>query len=154
MARNVTAAMESPTARPPEKPRCERGAGTILCGDARSVPLHARAIGTTVASEHGMARVTILTKHALSREEAARRVREKLGSVAAARYRRQVTELREGWSEGTFFFGFEVVGMHVSGTLTVEETAIRVAADVPFAALLFKKKIEKEVRAELGSILD
>jgi hypothetical protein len=65
-----------------------------------------------------------------------------------------VAELREGWTDGTFSFRFKVVGMRISGTLTVEDSAVRVAAEVPFAALLFKKKIEEQVRAELGSALD
>jgi len=44
--------------------------------------------------------------------------------------------------------------VNVSGTLTVDDSAVRVAVDVPFAALLFKKKIDEQVRAELVSALD
>jgi Putative polyhydroxyalkanoic acid system protein (PHA_gran_rgn) len=101
-----------------------------------------------------MARLTIVAEHNLPREEALRRLKTKLGGNVAARYRRQVMELHEGWTDGTFAFRFKAVGVRVSGTLTVDEAAVRVAADVPLAALLFKKKIDEQVRAELVSALD
>ena len=101
-----------------------------------------------------MSRLTIAAEHKLSRQEALRRLKTRLGSRVAARYRRQVIELYEGWTDGSFSFRFKAVGMKVSGTLTVDDSAVRVAVDVPFAALLFKKKIDEQVRAELVSALD
>lgn len=101
-----------------------------------------------------MARLTIVAEHELPKGEALRRLKTKLGSCVAARYRRQVIELHEGWADDTFSFRFKAVGMKVSGTLTVDDSTVRVAADVPFAALLFKKKIDEQVRAELVSALD
>lgn len=101
-----------------------------------------------------MARLTIVTEHTLPKEEALRRLKTKLGGGVAAGYRRKVIELHEGWTDGIFAFRFEAVGMKVSGTLTVDDSTVRVAADVPFAAMLFKKKIDEQVRAELVSALD
>jgi hypothetical protein len=72
----------------------------------------------------------MVAEHELPRDEALRRLKTKLGSRVAARYRRQVIELHEGWADGTFsfFFRFKAVGMKVSGTLTVDDSTVRVAA--------------------------
>jgi hypothetical protein len=43
--------------------------------------------------------------------------------------------------------------MKVSGTLTVNDRDVRVAAELPFAAMLFKKRIDESLRAELDALL-
>ena len=101
-----------------------------------------------------MARLTIVAEHDLPTEEALRRLKAKLGSAVGAGYRRQVIDLHEDWTDGTLSFRFKAVGIRVAGTLTVRDRTVRVAADVPFAALVFKKTIEERLRAELGAALE
>ena len=45
------------------------------------------------------------------------------------------------------------MGMAVSGTVAVEQQCVRLAVDLPFAALFAKGMIEDRIRHELGKLL-
>jgi hypothetical protein len=100
-----------------------------------------------------MAHLTMTAPHRLEKDEVLRRVKDKLGSLVAG-YARRLSDLHERWNEGTLSFGFRAVGMRVSGTVTVNDSEVLLAADVPFAVMLFKNRIDKRVRAELGALLN
>lgn len=99
-----------------------------------------------------MPRLTMQAPHALGREEALRRMKEKFDALRDA-HGSEVSELREQWNENTFRFGFRTFGMEVTGTVAVEDAAVEVAADLPLAAMLFKGRIEDQIRAELDQLL-
>ena len=92
------------------------------------------------------------TSHRLGKEEAQRRLKDKLSTVPAD-YRRKVTHLREEWSDGTLSFAFETMGSRIAGTMVVQDREVRLAADVPFHIAIFKRLIERRLRAELGDLL-
>jgi hypothetical protein len=98
-----------------------------------------------------MARLAITAQHRLSKEEVLRRLKERLGSIP--QYRLQISHPYEEWDHDVLAFRFTALGMKVSGTLTVNDRDVRMAAEVPFAAMLFKKKIDGSVRAELDALL-
>lgn len=60
---------------------------------------------------------------------------------------------RLGRNQNILSIAFKAMGMSVAGTITVEDTEVRLVAQVPFAALIFKRLIEKTVRAELRGLL-
>jgi hypothetical protein len=99
-----------------------------------------------------MATLTLTANHKLGRAEALRRVKEKLESLLAT-YRSKVSDPHEEWTENSASLRFGVVGVHVSGTVTVTDSELRVTATVPFAMLVFKHKIESRVRTELDRLL-
>jgi len=43
--------------------------------------------------------------------------------------------------------------MSVSGTLEVEASLVRLVANLPLAAMMFKGKIKQQAREELGALL-
>ena len=43
--------------------------------------------------------------------------------------------------------------MKVSGTVTVEEAAVKMDAQVPLAAMMVRGMIEKRIQEELGNLL-
>ena len=90
--------------------------------------------------------------HALGKEEAKRRLKERL-RVARAAHGSKAIDLHEEWSDGTLSFDFETMGTHVTGMMIVRDDEVRLAADVPFHVAIFKRYIEKRIRAELGSLL-
>ena len=92
------------------------------------------------------------TPHHLGKVEAERRLKEKL-SIARDAYGRKVTHLRGEWSDGTLSFAFETMGTSIAGTMVVQDTEVRLAADVPFHVAIFKRLIERRIRAELGNLL-
>ena len=92
------------------------------------------------------------TAHSLGQEEAAKRLKEKFCSVRS-KYGSQVNNLQEKWTDHTFSFGFKAMGMGVTGSVRVEEDRVKLHADLPLAAMLFKKSIEQQIRLELSGLL-
>jgi hypothetical protein len=92
------------------------------------------------------------TPHALGQEEAIRRLKEKFEAIRTA-YHAQVSELREQWQENTLSFAFKAVGMKIAGTVTVGASEVLLAADLPLKAVVLKGLIERQIRAELGTLL-
>ncbi len=65
----------------------------------------------------------------------------------------KVQNLVEQWSDNTLNFGFKTFGFDVSGTVAVEPQQVKVDAKLPFAAMMFKGKIEQALRDELTKAL-
>lgn len=90
--------------------------------------------------------------HALGQDEAAQRLKAKFAAIRS-QYESQVKELREEWLDHTLSFGFQTMGMAISGTVAVEPEKVRLVANLPFAAMLFKGKIEERIRQEVDRLL-
>ena len=99
-----------------------------------------------------MALLSMDVPHQLGLDEALRRLREKLDSVRD-QFGEQVSEFREEWRENELAFGFSAVGMKIAGTVAVEASNVKVAAQLPFAAAMFKGLIEQRIRDELDAVL-
>jgi hypothetical protein len=99
-----------------------------------------------------MPRITLEEPHTLGQDEALKRLKDKFDS-ARLQYGDQVRNLDEQWTDHTFKFSFNAMGMGVSGTMKVEDRAVKVDAELPFAASFFKGAIESRIRSELGDLL-
>jgi hypothetical protein len=99
-----------------------------------------------------MAKLVLEVPHALDREEATRRLKDKF-AAALAEHHGKVSDVQHEWNDNAFSFAFQAMGMAISGTVTVEHKAVKLAADLPFAAMLFKRTIEERLRHEVGVIL-
>jgi hypothetical protein len=99
-----------------------------------------------------MPKMSLDVSHGLGQAEAAHRLKAKFAAVRA-QYQSQVKELREEWLDHTLTFAFQAMGMAISGTVAVEPEKVRLAANLPFAAMLFKGTIEQRIRQEVGSLL-
>ena len=99
-----------------------------------------------------MPQLALEVPHALGQEEAARRLKQRI-TDASQSYQSQVSDLRQQWDGHTFSFGFLAMGMKVAGTVAVEQARVKLAAELPFAAMLLKGAIEKRIRQEVGEIL-
>jgi putative polyhydroxyalkanoate system protein len=99
-----------------------------------------------------MPRITMEEPHALGQDEALRRLKDKFDS-ARSQYGANVSNLAEQWTDHTLNFSFSAMGMGVSGTVKVEDRAVKLDAELPFAAAFFKGAIESRIRQELGQLL-
>ena len=86
--------------------------------------------------------------HALGRDEATRRLKEQ-----AAKARDQVTDLEEQWNDHTLTFRFKAMGFGVSGTMAVEDAAVKIDVKLPLAAMMVKGMIEQRLREEITGVL-
>ena len=99
-----------------------------------------------------MPQLTVSLEHKLGKEEAMRRIR---GAIHQLKYRlaETVTELQESWEDGRAAFSFRDKGMSVEGTLNVEPLRVELTSRFPKAALIFKKKAEKDIERKARRLL-
>lgn len=86
--------------------------------------------------------------HSLGKDDAKSRLERFIES-----YREQVTELEQSWQDDTLSFSFKTFGIKIAGDMIVSEDHIVVDGDLPFSAMMFKGKIEGEMKEKLERIL-
>jgi hypothetical protein len=99
-----------------------------------------------------MPSLNITMPHGLSAEEATNRLKtffEKLKS----RHQDKVSNLEEQWTGNKLDYSFSTYGFNIKGDLTVEPSEVKISGALPFAAMMFKGKIEQTVREELEKLL-
>jgi hypothetical protein len=90
--------------------------------------------------------------HELTADEAKGRL-ERKAEMLHSQFGDQVKDMAQSWDGNVLNFGFKTMGMRFDGTLGVEDKQVVVNGDLPFAAMMFKGKIESEVRQRLEQIL-
>jgi hypothetical protein len=99
-----------------------------------------------------MPQFSVEVPHTLGQEEASKRLKHRL-DIASEFYQSKVNALNHQWNGHTLSFGFEAMGMKIAGTMAVDQQSVKVAANLPLAAVLFKKTIEERIRQEVGKML-
>jgi hypothetical protein len=99
-----------------------------------------------------MAGFSVSVPHRLGREAALVRVQQFLDDIRQT-YGQDLSDVRGQWQGNRLEFGFKAKGLGVHGTLTVEETEVRVAGPLPLAAMFFRGRIEQQIRQELEKLL-
>ena len=63
---------------------------------------------------------------------------------------KSMSDVTEDWSawdaDSRYAFGFTTFGFKIAGAMTVADDAVKVDGDIPFAAVMFKGKIEQGFR--------
>jgi hypothetical protein len=90
--------------------------------------------------------------HALSADEAKGRL-ERMAESLQSRYGDQVKDMNQSWAGNLLAFGFKTMGMRFDGTVGVEDNKVVLNGDLPFAAMMFKGKIESEIKSQLERLL-
>jgi hypothetical protein len=91
--------------------------------------------------------------HTLGRETAT----EKLKGFAQRvqeKYKDQVSSFTGEWVDSVYKFALTTYGFTISGNLTVEDAKAKLDAQIPFAALAFKGKIEQSFAGEIKKALN
>lgn len=65
----------------------------------------------------------------------------------------KITEVTETWDKFICQFSFKYSGMHISGTILVEVTEVTITGELPVLALLYKDKIESNIREHAENLL-
>ena len=90
--------------------------------------------------------------HRLSQDEALRRIRAAVAQ-AKAQYSDKINDLRDSWNGYVGTFEVSGMGQKASGTAAVNPSDVTIQITLPFAASLFKSKIESGIRDTLTRIL-
>jgi putative polyhydroxyalkanoate system protein len=99
-----------------------------------------------------MPKFGVRVPHTLTKDEARSRL-ERFIDVLTAKSGNQVSDLRQSWEGDTLKFHFKTYGIAIDGGITVAENELDLAGDLPFAAMMFKGKIESEIREQLEKIV-
>jgi putative polyhydroxyalkanoate system protein len=90
--------------------------------------------------------------HTLSRDEARSRL-ERFVEVIEQKYADKVSDLKQSWDGDTLKFHFKSYGIALDGGITVADNELNLEGTLPFAAMMFKGKIESEIRESLEKIV-
>jgi hypothetical protein len=99
-----------------------------------------------------MAQFQTVVPHQLGRAAARARLEQVLPRLAAG-FGDQLSDLQGAWHGHELHYGFTAVGFKITGQIVVEEAAARVHCQLPMAALLFRGRIEQEIRVHLSAAL-
>jgi hypothetical protein len=106
----------------------------------------------TSFAEPRMPSYQVAVAHQLGREAARSRVETFLESVQRD-YAAHISNVQGGWTGDALQFSFTATGLPISGTMLVDESAVQVSGPLPFAAVLFRGRIEQTIRDELQKLL-
>jgi hypothetical protein len=90
--------------------------------------------------------------HSLSADDAKSRL-ERFVESLQAKFQDKVSDLDQKWDGNTLAFGFKTFGIKIAGAITALQDKLDVTGDIPFSAMMFKGKIESEIREQLGRLM-
>ncbi|HVX11659.1 MAG TPA: polyhydroxyalkanoic acid system family protein [Pirellulales bacterium] len=99
-----------------------------------------------------MPKITVNVPHELGQQVAAERLQSFVTRLKE-KHQDQVSNLEEEWSGNSLKFRFKTFGFQFQGTGNVSDTDATLDVDIPFAAMMFKGKIESEMRDTLTRVL-
>jgi hypothetical protein len=99
-----------------------------------------------------MPKLMVSVSHRLSQDEALRRIRAVVAQ-AKIQHSDKINDLRQSWNGYVGAFDVSGMGQKASGTVGVNPSDVTVQIKLPFAASLFKSKIESGIRDTLSRIL-
>ena len=99
-----------------------------------------------------MPKMTIIVPHTLGQAEAARRLGSFMDAIKS-KYADQIKIVEQNFGETGGTFAFKTMGMTINGRTEVRESDVLVECDLPFAAMIFKGRIEREMRESLEKVL-
>jgi hypothetical protein len=102
--------------------------------------------------ENNMPTLNMTVSHSLTQDEAVKRVMNLLNDVKA-QFADKINDLHEEWDGNMGKFHFSAMGFPVSGTLTVKTSQVEISGHLPFAAMLFKRKIESTIKNRAETLL-
>ncbi len=99
-----------------------------------------------------MPSVSMSVPHNLGQQDATERLKGFLTKVKE-HYQDKVSDLEESWQGNQLTYSFATYGFKISGDLAVEPSDVKLKASLPFAAMMFKGKIEQALREQLTKVL-
>jgi putative polyhydroxyalkanoate system protein len=90
--------------------------------------------------------------HKLTKDEARSRL-ERLAEAIGKKYEGKVSDLSQSWDGDTLNFSAKTFGIQLKGAITVADHELKLDGELPFAAMMFKGKIESDFKEQLERIV-
>ena len=88
----------------------------------------------------------------LSKEEAGEKLKSLMDAVRE-KYKGQISDVQENWTDEGLEFSFKSFGFTISGKSTVDDESVKVDGSLPIAAMAFRGQIERSISDEIKKIL-
>ncbi|MBX3432955.1 MAG: polyhydroxyalkanoic acid system family protein [Pirellulales bacterium] len=99
-----------------------------------------------------MPKFNVEIPHQLTADEARSRL-ERFAEAMQAKFDDKVSDLSQSWNGDSLSFGFKTFGIKISGDIACRDEKLVVNGDLPLTAMMFKGKIESEMRELLGRFM-
>ena len=97
--------------------------------------------------------LNVTVPHQLTQAEATERLKKKRTEIKE-QHTYTVSDLKEIWtSSDSLDFAFKILGFSLTGSVESLESSVRIAVELPIAAMMMKGTIESQVRRELEQVL-
>lgn len=90
--------------------------------------------------------------HNLTAEEAQSRV-QRFAESMESKFGDKASDMHQTWNGNTLAFGFQTFGIKIAGEIESQENKLLVRGDLPLKAVVFKGKIESEMKQLLGRFM-
>lgn len=97
--------------------------------------------------------MTIAIKHKLENIEAKRRISSAIGELSNS-YSTIIKSPTVIWKGNRVSLGVTIKGVAVSGKIEINKEEVTMNFGIPLVAIMFKKKIETEIRTYLQRVLE
>ena len=97
-----------------------------------------------------MPKINIDIPHSLSTEDAKQRLQR---FIEFSQSNKQVSEFNHQWDNDALSFDFKTFGIKILGNIAVESEKLDVECEIPFSAMMFKGKIESEMRQQIARLM-
>jgi len=99
-----------------------------------------------------MPKFGVTVPHQLTKDEARSRL-ERFIEVLQTKFEGKVSDLQQSWDGDTLNFGFKTFGIQLKGGIAVNDNELQLDGDLPFAAMMFRGKIESDIKEQLERIV-
>lgn len=90
--------------------------------------------------------------HPLSIEDARDRL-DRFIEGLEAKFADSAKDIERNWEGNSLAYSFKTFGITIAGKMDVEDGKVNVMGDLPITAMMFKGKIESEIRKNLERLL-
>lgn len=99
-----------------------------------------------------MPKFEVSVPNPLGREAALERL-QGFSAMIQERHADKIKDFDQTWEGDSMTFAFKTLGLRIEGTTTVDDEAVRVVGDLPFAAAMFKGQLTGAIREQLERLL-
>jgi putative polyhydroxyalkanoate system protein len=99
-----------------------------------------------------MPKFGVTVPHQLTKDDARSRL-ERFVEVLQTKFEGKVSDLNQSWEGDTLKFSFKTFGIQLTGGITVYDNELKLDGDLPFAAMMFRGKIESDIKEQLERIV-
>src|SRR5688500_11718369 len=99
-----------------------------------------------------MPKFGVTVPHQLTKDDARSRL-ERFVELLQTKFEGKVSDLNQSWEGDTLKFSFKTYGIQLSGGIAVDDNELKLDGELPFAAMMFRGKIESDIKEQLERIV-